>query len=233
MKRLTTDTGASRLPVEVMHVITSLDVGGAETILTRLVTGDREEAVSHTVVSLKPGGALRASLEAAGTPVLDLGIGRKLSALIGLARLTKVIKTTQPDVVHSWLYHADLLATLALALSGRRASTRLVWGIRCSDMDMRRYARSNRYILKMLASLSSRTDLVLCNSNAGRVAHEHLGGYRPPQWRVIPNGLDVENALRPGRTSARRSVPSSGWRKRASSLECAPGSIRRRTTPLS
>ena len=60
-------------------------------------------------------------------------------------------------------------------------------------MDMRRYARSNRYILKMLASLSSRTDLVLCNSNAGRVAHEHLG-YRPPQWRVIPNGLDLERA---------------------------------------
>ena len=205
MKRLTTDTGASRLPVEVMHVITSLDVGGAETILTRLVTGDREEAVSHTVVSLKPGGALRASLEAAGTPVLDLGIGRKLSALSGLARLTKVIKTTQPDVVHSWLYHADLLATLALALSGRRASTRLVWGIRCSDMDMRRYARSNRYILKMLASLSSRTDLVLCNSNAGRVAHEHLG-YRPPQWRVIPNGLDLERfASRPDERAAVRS----------------------------
>ena len=205
MKRLTTDTGASRLPIKVMHVITSLDVGGAETILTRLVTGDREEAVSHTVVSLKPGGALRASLEAAGTPVLDLGIGRKLSALSGLTRLTKVIKTTQPDVVHSWLYHADLLATLALALSGRRASTRLVWGIRCSDMDMRRYARSNRYILKILASLSSRTDLVLCNSNAGRVAHEHLG-YRPPQWRVIPNGLDLERfAPRPDERAAVRS----------------------------
>ena len=72
------------------------------------------------MVSLKPGGALRASLEAAGTPVLDLGIGRKLSALSGLARLTKIIKTTQPDVVQSRLYHADLLATLALALSGVR-----------------------------------------------------------------------------------------------------------------
>ena len=72
-------------------------------------------------------------------------------------------------------------------------------------MDMRRYARSNRYILKMLASLSSRTDLVLCNSNAGRVAHEHLG-YRPPQWRVIPNGLDLERfASRPDERAAVRS----------------------------
>ena len=72
-------------------------------------------------------------------------------------------------------------------------------------MDMLRYARSNRYILKMLASLSSRTDLVLCNSNAGRVAHERLG-YRPPRWLVIPNGLDVDRfAPRPDERATVRS----------------------------
>ena len=199
------DAGTSHPIVKVMHVITSLDVGGAETILARLVAADQEGSVTHTVVSLKPGGALRGSLEATGNPVLDLGIGRKLSALSGLARLTKLIKTTQPDIVHSWLYHADLLATLAVALSGRRNATRLLWGVRCSDMDMLRYARSNRYILKMLASLSSRTDLVLCNSNAGRVAHERLG-YRPPRWLVIPNGLDVDRfAPRPDERATVRS----------------------------
>ena len=199
------NAGTSHPLVKVMHVITSLDVGGAETILARLVAADQEGSVTHTVVSLKPGGALRGSLEATGNPVLDLGIGRKLSALSGLARLTKLIKTTQPDIVHSWLYHADLLATLAVALSGRRNATRLLWGVRCSDMDMLRYARSNRYILKMLASLSSRTDLVLCNSNAGRVAHERLG-YRPPRWLVIPNGLDVDRfAPRPDERATVRS----------------------------
>ena len=190
MNRVTADDGAFRPPIEVMHVIGSLDVGGAETVLSRLVEGDREESISHTVVSLKPGGALRASLEAAGIPVLDLGMCGKPSAFRGLVRLIRAIRTKRPDVVHSWLYHADLLATVALTLSVRRAATRLIWGIRCSDMDMNRYARSNRYILKALVSLSSRADLVLCNSNAGRVAHERLG-YCPPQWRVIANGFDL------------------------------------------
>ena len=184
-------TGACGAPIAVMHVITSLDVGGAETMLTRLVTGDTAGSVSHSVVSLKPGGALRASLEDGGTPVRDLAIGRKRGGLGGLARLAGIIRSTQPAVVHSWLYHADLLATLALALSGRRRATRLVWGIRCSNMDMRRYARSTRSILKLLPLLSSRTDLVLCNSDAGRTAHERLG-YRPPRWQVVPNGLDLE-----------------------------------------
>ena len=184
-------SGASGAPIAVMHVITSLDVGGAETMLARLVSGDGAGSASHSVVSLKPGGALRAGLEEKGIPVRDLAVRGNVGALGGLSRLAGLIRTTRPAVVHSWLYHADLLATLALALSGRRRATRLVWGIRCSDMDVRRYARSTRYTLKLLRFLSSRTDLVLCNSEAGRVVHEGLG-YRPPRWQVIPNGLDLE-----------------------------------------
>ena len=160
-------------------------------MLTRLVAGDSAGSASHSVVSLKPGGALRPSLESTGVPVSDLAIGNDLAALGGLVRLAGLIRITRPAVVHCWLYHADLLATLALALSGRRRTTRLVWGIRCSDMDLRRYARSTRYVVRVLSRLSPRTDLVLCNSEAGRAVHERLG-YRPPRWRVVPNGLDVE-----------------------------------------
>ena len=194
---LSAEAVASGAPIAAMHVITSLDVGGAETVLARLVAGDTAGSVSHSVVSLKPGGVLRASMEADGTPVRDLAVGNNLGALGGLVRLAGIIGTTQPAVVHSWLYHADLLATLALALSGRRRATRLIWGIRCSDMDMRRYARSTRYVLKLLPLLSSRTDLVLCNSDAGRAAHERLG-YRPPRWQVVPNGLNLDR-FRPRR----------------------------------
>ena len=190
--------GASGAPLAVMHVITSLDVGGAETMLARLVAGDSAGPVSHRVVSLKPGGVMRAGLDQKGIPVRDLAVRGNVGALGGLSRLAGLIRTTRPAVVHSWLYHADLLATLALALSGRRKAIRLIWGVRCSDMDMRRYARSTRYVLKILPLLSSRTDLVLCNSEAGRTVHERLG-YRPPEWRVVPNGLDVERFRpRPG-----------------------------------
>ena len=210
--------------IEVMHVITALEVGGAETVLARLVAGDTVSKVSHRVVSLKPGGALRARLEADGIPVRDLGIERNTDAPGGLVRLAAAIRSARPAVVHSWLYHADFLATLALALSGRWRATRLVWGIRCSDMDMRRYARGSRLILKLLPLLSPGTDLVLCNSEAGRAAHERLG-YRPPRWRVIPNGLDPDRFL-PGRASARRSATNWDWAKMTLSSACAPGSIR-------
>ena len=198
------NTGASDAPIEVMHVITSLDVGGAETMLAQLVAADTAGPVSHSVVSLKPGGALRARLKDAGIPVTDVGVGRRRGALTGLVRLAGIIRSRRPAVVQSWLYHADLLATLALALSGRRRATRLVWGVRCANMDMRRYSLSTRCILKLLPLLSSRTDLVLCNSDSGRAVHERLG-YQPPRWRVIPNGVDVDRFRpRPGERAAIR-----------------------------
>ena len=53
--------------------------------------------------------------------------------------------------------------------------------------------------------MSSRTDLILCNSDAGRAAHERLG-YRPPRWGVVPNGVDVDRFRpRPGERAAIRS----------------------------
>ncbi|MYE01252.1 MAG: glycosyltransferase [Alphaproteobacteria bacterium] len=197
-----TATGAP--PIEVMHVVTSLDVGGAETVLARLAAGDAAGAVSHSVVSLKPGGALRDRLEANGIPVRDLGIERNRDAPGGLLRLAAAIRGARPAVVHSWLYHADLLATLALVLSGRRRATRLIWGVRCSDMDMSRYAPGSRLILTLLPRLSRRADLVLCNAEAGRAVHQRLG-YRPARWRVVPNGVDLERFRpRPGERAAVR-----------------------------
>ena len=75
-------------------------------------------------------------------------------------------------------------------------------------MDMRRYARSTRYILKLLSHLLSKTDLVLCNSDAGRIVHARLG-CRPPRWRVVPNGVDVDRFRpRPGERAAFRTLYS-------------------------
>lgn len=184
-------TAAGPPPIQVMHVVTSLGVGGAETVLAQLVAGDAAGTVSHSVATLKPGGALRTRLEADGIPVRDLGIEGNRDTPGGLLRLAAAIRDARPAIVHSWLYHADLLSTLSLALSGRRRATRLIWGVRCSDMDMSRYARGSRLVLRLLPRLSRRADLVLCNAEAGRAVHERLG-YRPPHWQVIANGVDVE-----------------------------------------
>ena len=82
-----TSTPDTTSPIKVMQVITSPDIGGAETVPAGLVTGDAAESISHGVVSLKQGGGLGACMEARGIPVRNLGIESKSNALRRLACL--------------------------------------------------------------------------------------------------------------------------------------------------
>ena len=87
---------------------------------------------------------------------------------------------------------ANLITDLGGAEAGRGyASKVLAWNVRCVDMDFSHYRARTAWIVKRLARLSARPDIVLSNSHAGEAAHRGIG-YQPRRWAVIPNGFDVE-----------------------------------------
>lgn len=182
------DTGTLH---HVMHVITGLDTGGAETMLANLVVGQTDADAPPLVVSLVPGGTQAARICDAGIEVRDLGMTRGRASLSAVRRLADLIQEHRPRVLQSWMYHADLLSLAALYLSGRRKKTRLLWGVRCSDMDVRRYPRALRWVVRACALLSFMPDAVVANSHSGRRRHRSLG-YRARNFVVIPNGVDTE-----------------------------------------
>ncbi len=176
-------------PVRVAHVITDLDVGGAERMLAKLVAGADPARLRHSVISLLPPGKTADEIRAAGVKVASLGMRRGgLPAPGAILRLVRLLRAERPDVVQSWLYHADLMATLTAPLAGRPA---LAWNLRCSDMDFRLYGRATRWVVRALACLSRVPAAVVVNAEAGRAAHVALG-YRPRRWEVIPNGFDTD-----------------------------------------
>jgi len=186
----------------VMHVITGLGAGGAERVLTELVSADSGATVRHCVVSLTDRGVYGDRLEKSGIACVALGMKRGHPSLIALWRLTRLIRAVAPDVIQSWMYHADLHAAIALALSGRRAATSLYWGIRASDMDVSKYGVSLRLTVGACRLLSGLPDLVIANSWAGARYHMALG-YHPRRLVVVANGVDT-----------RKFAPSSEARER-------------------
>ncbi len=176
---------------KVMHVITSLETGGAERMLERLVLAPRAHPVSFQVVSLLSGGAVAKRLQSAGVPVTSLGMPRGIPDPRALLRLIRLIRREKPDVVQSWLYHADVLTTLALRLSGRRKQTKLFWSVRCASMEGPERIFAPRWTRGLCVGLSRHADVVIANSHAGREFHEILG-YRPRRFVVIDNGIDFD-----------------------------------------
>jgi glycosyltransferase involved in cell wall biosynthesis len=175
--------------ITVVHIITALGSGGAERVLYLLASrGTKARDVRQVVISLSNDGVYGAQLRKCGIEVKCLGMRRSRASLGGFLRLVWLLRQLQPDVVMTWLYHADLLGTLAARLAGVH---RIIWNIRCSDMDLSQYPPLTRVIVRLLARLSRLPWGIATNSKEGRRVHEALG-YKPARWFYLPNGFDSE-----------------------------------------
>jgi glycosyltransferase involved in cell wall biosynthesis len=169
----------------VLHLITGLETGGAQRALARLVAGTDRRRFRSVVVSMTDAGAMGAEIAAAGTEVRTLGLPGAVPTPAGLLRLARVLREFRPDIVQTWLYHADLLGLTARGLA---PVPHLVWNIRCSEVA---FTPARRLLFQLLVLLSRAPKAVIVNSRAGQRVHQHAG-YRPRRWELIPNGFDLD-----------------------------------------
>lgn len=169
----------------ILHIITGLTAGGAETALCRLIVCSQGSNYSHTVISLTSGGVMHRRFEEAGIKVRILDFKR--SPILNFVKLVAHIHSTRPDIVQTWMYHADMLGGLAARLAGNR---NIIWGIRTTDVP--RGARAIAIISRLCAGISRWVpNTIVCVAEAARRAHM-AGGYDGAHMVVIHNGFDLE-----------------------------------------
>ncbi len=101
-------------------------------------------------------------------------------------RLFRLLKRDRPDVVSTWMYHADVFGGLA----ARMAGIPVVWGIRNSTLGTStKFTTSAVVWLAARLSKSVPSRIISCSEEA-RVVHQQLG-YVSDRFRVIPNGFDL------------------------------------------
>lgn len=191
--------------VRIVHVISNLGVGGAETTLYRLLANLAPVHGSHTVVSMLSGGAYAPMLRDLGVDVIELGSRRSASAVGMLPRFCRTLLRLQPDLVQAWMYHANIAASIARVLRVSRAP--LVWNVR---QTLERFADDRpltRGFALAGAPLRSTPDCIVYNSIRAAEQHERLG-YPAAKRCIILNGIDCSRfAPREGaRIELRRSL---------------------------
>jgi glycosyltransferase involved in cell wall biosynthesis len=176
-------------------------VGGAEAMLLNLlVHGDRDRC-RHKVIALSASAPLAEEIRGTGAEVVSLGMGPRLSAVAALPRLRREIRAFAPDVVQTWMYHADLVGGIVSRLAVRAP---LAWGVHHSNLDPRFNKRSTIAIARICALLSHRLPAkIVCCSRATRRTHARIG-YDEDKLVVITNGFDGD-VFRPD-ADARREV---------------------------
>jgi glycosyltransferase involved in cell wall biosynthesis len=186
--------------MRVLHTITDLDVGGAETMLSRLLAAGERTKFEPVVVSLMNPGTIAAQIEALNIPISTLNMPRRVPSPGTLLRLAHVARAIRPDLLQGWMYHGNLAATVGAWATGR--SLPVIWNVRHSVHDLAFEKRLTRAIIRLSASLSRLPRAIIYNSRVSARQHEHLG-YAADKTVVIPNGFDCGRFRPSGEAKAR------------------------------
>src|SRR5271165_5554252 len=137
--------------MRIVHIIAALPAGGAETTLYRLLGGLDPKTYVNNVISLTDRGSMAERIEALGIPVQTLQMKRGAVNPILLARLAFWILRSRPDIVQTWMYHADLLGGVCARLVTR---SNVVWNIRHSRLNLDADRYSTLWVARICAAIS-------------------------------------------------------------------------------
>ena len=96
--------------MKVLHIITGLSDGGAEGVLYRLCKYDTK--AQHIVISMMNEGKYGQLLKEAGIDVYLLNMHESKFNPSVFWRFYRLIFSLKPDLVQTWMYHADLIGGL-------------------------------------------------------------------------------------------------------------------------
>lgn len=164
--------------MRVLYLITELDPGGAERNLYRLLR-ELKYSLEALVVSLRPGGEVAEWLRKEGIEVNSLSVESALS-LWRASKLRSIIRSFKPDLIHSFLHHANLLARLMAS-----SHTPVLSSVRVAERERKWHILTE----KLTFFLST---AIVCVSKGVRRHLIRSCGVPPSKLFVIPNSVDVE-----------------------------------------
>jgi len=163
----------------IFYVITELYRGGAEKNLSYLVRSVRER---HRVklVCLYGDGEVAGELRDAGIEVECLGF-RRAWQFYKVRSLARMMRGFAPDIVHTFLIHANIAGRIAARLA--RVPVTLS-SVRVAERERRRHLLMDRWTNGLVT-------LEVCNSEAVKRFMADEAGIPSDRMRVIPNGIEV------------------------------------------
>ncbi len=175
--------------MKIFHVINTLEIGGAQSLLLNLIDHWGDEGDSHTIISLMPKTDSAGVFEETGIPIIYLNMEEAKFSLKNFLALIHIIRTAQPDVVQTWLYHSDLLGGVASWLAGVKS---IVWGVHHTITNDTALKPTTRMVLKLLVFFSHfLPKKIICCSESAVTTHVSLG-YPQEKMITITNGVDYD-----------------------------------------
>jgi len=172
--------------VNVLLLVTELNVGGAERVVAQLASGLSRDRYRVSVACLYDPGPVADEIRSAGIPVFDLAMRGKWDVTV-TGRFHRLLRHQRVDVLHSHLIHANLIAPF----SGRLAGVPVVITTRHNVHIGPVWREWLNWCAK------NGRDVAIAISEEVRATEVERSGAPPSSVVVIPNGISVDRFAAP------------------------------------
>lgn len=155
-------------------------------MLYKLLAGMNRDQFENAVISLTTIGPVGEKIQGLGIPVRALQMRPSLASLGTIGRLRRWLRQDAPDLLQTWMYHADLVGSLA---AGRIP---VIWNVRASALSPQDSKHHTRIVQRIAGRFSRHlAQRIIFNSHLAQRLHSQLG-YDVGRSVVIPNGFDLD-----------------------------------------
>ncbi len=185
--------------MRVIHIINSLEKGGAEGNLYRLCTLQKKKyknKIEIIIITLINKGYYNKSLQKNGIKIISLNLSRKnqlFNFIKKVIKLRNIIKVINPDIIQTWMYHSNFISLFI----PKKYNKKTFWNIRHSELNLK-ISKKMTIFLSLICGIFSRIipiKIIYCSEKSIKF-HENIHCYSKKRSILINNGYN-ENTFYP------------------------------------
>lgn len=172
--------------MRILHIINDLNTGGAEVLLYKILKNSSTDD-DFFIITLKEKGKIGQKIVDLGFTIYELKINR-FNFLFKFIQLVNVILKFNPNVIHTWMYHSNLIGGFAAKF---HRLSRIIWSIHHNDLSPSLNKKATIFIA-YLGGLFSKwvPHKIICVSEKVFITHSNFG-YDIQKLVIINNGVDT------------------------------------------
>ncbi len=174
--------------MKILSIIVDLNKGGAEINFFRLNSFLNDQGYKILVICLTKSGYFSKKFENLNIEVIHLDIGFNLKIFSKLLLLNKIIKQFNPNQVHTWMYHSNVIGGLLAKINGVK---KIIWNIRHGNYKLGSTKITTIFFIFLNSFFSYFIpNKIIFNSNSSKIFHNKIF-FKNRSSYVIYNGIDT------------------------------------------
>ena len=171
---------------KIVHIISGLQVGGAERSLFNICNSSLNDSVKQYVICLGNRGYYSQKIEEIGLEIYHINFS-SWHFFKSLIKFITVLKKISPNIIQGWMNHGNFASILALLILNFKPI--IYWNIRQSFYKNKNDLFYTKFLFLFNIVFSRIPKKIIINSNISKIQLQNFG-FHVDSFKFIPNGFD-------------------------------------------